>query len=270
MNAVRRHVRAATALAWVTAAGRTRTPGRAYAASGNCSRASSTPRMLGTKFRQAYIFAVRKIRPVPYIYTSERDRSHPRRGRRAPAAAAEPAARRLYVMMFGLIAATGLRVSEAIDLRLDESVPDGVLHIRETKFYKSRLVPMHPSVVEALGEIPREAKASAGSWTICVPVGRRAGALSRDGEPALPRASSNKQNRAGSRPPAAHPRSSPYLRDPSAGAVRGRARAMLLATSSRSRPIWGTSISADLLVSAGDARADDATSPRPPKRWLRR
>ena len=41
--------------------------------------------------------------------------------------------------MFGLIAATGLRISEAIALRFVDVWPDGVLHIRETKFCKSRL-----------------------------------------------------------------------------------------------------------------------------------
>ena len=53
-------------------------------------------------------------------------------------------------MLFGLIAATGMRVSEALALRLDDVQPDGVLHIRETKFRKSRLVPLHATVVEAL------------------------------------------------------------------------------------------------------------------------
>ena len=61
-----------------------------------------------------------------------------------------PLRRRLYVTMFGLIAVTGLCVSEAIALRVDDVWPDGVLHIHETKFCKSRLVPQHPTVVEAL------------------------------------------------------------------------------------------------------------------------
>jgi len=53
-------------------------------------------------------------------------------------------------MLFGLIAATGLRISEALNLKMSDLLPDGVLHIRETKFTKNRLVPLHPSVVEAL------------------------------------------------------------------------------------------------------------------------
>jgi integrase len=56
----------------------------------------------------------------------------------------------VYATLFGLMAATGLRVSEALDLRLGDVCPDGVLHIRRTKFGKSRLLPLHPTVVAAL------------------------------------------------------------------------------------------------------------------------
>lgn len=51
--------------------------------------------------------------------------------------------------LFGLIAATGMRVSEALALRLEDLTPDGLL-IRETKFFKSRLLPLHDTVREAL------------------------------------------------------------------------------------------------------------------------
>ena len=37
-----------------------------------------------------------------------------------------------------------------LDLRLDDVLPDGVLRIRKTKFGKSRLVPLHPTVAAAL------------------------------------------------------------------------------------------------------------------------
>ena len=49
----------------------------------------------------------------------------------------------------GLIAATGLRASEAISLRLTDITPDGLV-IRETKYRKSRLVVLHDSVRKAL------------------------------------------------------------------------------------------------------------------------
>lgn len=54
-----------------------------------------------------------------------------------------------YVTLFGLLAATGLRVSEALALRLDDLTTDG-LEIRQTKFHKSRLVPLHETTWDAL------------------------------------------------------------------------------------------------------------------------
>ncbi len=56
-----------------------------------------------------------------------------------------------YAALFGLLASTGLRVSEALALqREDVDLEAGLLLVRETKFRKSRLVPMHATVVQAL------------------------------------------------------------------------------------------------------------------------
>ncbi|MDP2097353.1 MAG: tyrosine-type recombinase/integrase, partial [Methylobacter sp.] len=56
-----------------------------------------------------------------------------------------------YETLFGLIASTGLRVSEALHLLdLDVDLKSGLLNIRKTKFAKSRYVPMHPSTVDVL------------------------------------------------------------------------------------------------------------------------
>lgn len=58
---------------------------------------------------------------------------------------------RTYVTLFGLLLSTGLRISEALNLsRQDTDLRTGILTIRETKFRKSRLVPMHPSTLQAL------------------------------------------------------------------------------------------------------------------------
>jgi len=54
-----------------------------------------------------------------------------------------------YSTLFGLIAATGMRISEALALRLDDVTEDGLL-IRETKFHKSRLLPLHDTTRRAL------------------------------------------------------------------------------------------------------------------------
>jgi integrase len=57
----------------------------------------------------------------------------------------------IYETLFGLIASTGLRVSEALNLRdADIDLKLGVLTVRQTKFAKSREVPLHPSTVAAL------------------------------------------------------------------------------------------------------------------------
>jgi integrase len=53
--------------------------------------------------------------------------------------------------IFGLLAASGLRVAEAIKLeRTDVDLNAGVLTIREAKFHKSRIVPLHSSATAAL------------------------------------------------------------------------------------------------------------------------
>ena len=58
---------------------------------------------------------------------------------------------RTFVTLFGLLAATGLRVSEARRLACrDVDLLAGVVTVREGKFRKSRLVPLHASAVAAL------------------------------------------------------------------------------------------------------------------------
>lgn len=57
----------------------------------------------------------------------------------------------VFETLFGLIACTGLRISEALALRnADVDLKCGMLTIRRTKFAKSRQVPMRQSTVEAL------------------------------------------------------------------------------------------------------------------------
>lgn len=55
--------------------------------------------------------------------------------------------------LLGLLAVTGLRVGEALALdRQDVDLAQSVLHIRQTKFGKSRLVPVHRSTRDALSD----------------------------------------------------------------------------------------------------------------------
>jgi len=58
---------------------------------------------------------------------------------------------RTYVTLFGLLVSTGLRISEALNLsHKDADLNTGVLTIKETKFRKSRLMPVHLSTLQAL------------------------------------------------------------------------------------------------------------------------
>jgi integrase len=54
-----------------------------------------------------------------------------------------------YIALISLIAATGLRISEALRLQVSDITDEGLL-IRETKFQKSRLVPLHASARRGL------------------------------------------------------------------------------------------------------------------------
>jgi integrase/recombinase XerD len=56
-----------------------------------------------------------------------------------------------YYCLLGLLAVTGLRLSEALNLRVgDLDWSEGILTIREAKFGKSRLVPLHASTCKVL------------------------------------------------------------------------------------------------------------------------
>ena len=93
-------------------------------------------------------YRYRYARPLPYIYA-------PSEVSQLLAATAKLKKqklhrRQMYNVLIGLIATTGLRVSEALNLTLSDVEEDGVLRIRDTKFGKTRLVPLHPTTVTEL------------------------------------------------------------------------------------------------------------------------
>lgn len=56
-----------------------------------------------------------------------------------------------FTTIFSLLWVSGMRISEVLNLNLgDANLEIGVIHIRQTKFYKSRLIPLSLSSVEAL------------------------------------------------------------------------------------------------------------------------
>jgi integrase len=88
-------------------------------------------------------------RARPYVYSDAEVRAL-----LAAALALPPATglrRWTYHHLFGLIAVTGMRLSEAIGLQRSEvDLDEGVVTIRQSKFGKSRLVPLHRTTREAL------------------------------------------------------------------------------------------------------------------------
>lgn len=64
---------------------------------------------------------------------------------------ASPLRAATFETLIGLLSVTGLRISEAMALnRADIDWANGLLAINDTKFGKSRLVPVHPSTIDAL------------------------------------------------------------------------------------------------------------------------
>ena len=88
----------------------------------------------------------RRQRPVPYILSQN---EIARLIQEATRLGSDPMQGATYSTLFGLLACTGLRVSEAIALRYSDITPDGLV-IRSTKFRKSRLLALHGSTQAAL------------------------------------------------------------------------------------------------------------------------
>ena len=100
-----------------------------------------------TQIPPAGVFPTRRHRPTPYLW-SQHDVCRlleGARGLRPPLRAAT------HEALFGLLAASGMRVGEAVGLDLgDVDLQTGAITIRHAKFDRTRLVPLHPTVTEAL------------------------------------------------------------------------------------------------------------------------
>ena len=93
------------------------------------------------------IYCGGKRRVAPYIYTDEELRQISRQARRlGPPGSLRPFT---FDALFSLLAATGMRPSEARNLRLADFSSEGIV-VREAKFRKNRFLPLHPSSVASL------------------------------------------------------------------------------------------------------------------------
>ena len=97
------------------------------------------PKLLGSTHR----------RPAPHIYSDEEiEALLAAAGQLRPSGGLRPAT---YETLFGLLAATGMRISEALRLeRADVLLEHGMLVVRQSKYRKSRLVPLHATTITAL------------------------------------------------------------------------------------------------------------------------
>lgn len=100
------------------------------------------------------LFGLGRRRLVPHIYSTQEVQSLlDAAAQLPPAGGLRPAT---YETFFGLLAATGLRISEALRLTLEDvDLEAGIITVRETKFCKSRLVPLHLTTTEALQRYAR-------------------------------------------------------------------------------------------------------------------
>ena len=93
-------------------------------------------------------FGYRKTRRVPYIYSRDEIDSLILAATKLPSS--DSLRPKTYAALISLLAATGLRISEALHLLVSDITPDGLL-IRKTKFQKTRLAPLHDTAVAGLG-----------------------------------------------------------------------------------------------------------------------
>ena len=91
----------------------------------------------------------RTKRATPYIYSNDEIQHLLKAAKNLPPSTGlRPWA---YYSLFGLMAVTGMRISEIIRLdHADVDLKQGLLTVRLTKFSKSRLIPLHPSTVKRL------------------------------------------------------------------------------------------------------------------------
>ncbi len=106
-----------------------------------------------TPLLDPHALAAKPYRPVPYIFTEEELGRLLHLAKTLPY---YPIRRATLHAMIALVMTTGLRCSEVIHLdRADVDLTSGVLHIRQTKFYKERLVPVHPTTLAVLQDYAR-------------------------------------------------------------------------------------------------------------------
>lgn len=140
------HVRARTALDWAALAPTASQRGRRLEAVTIFARHAQVENTQH-EVPPRGVFRRQRLPYRPFIFTAVQTRQLLEGAARlTPADSLRPWT---YCALFSLLAVTGLRISEALALHFEDVTADGLL-IRETKFRKSRLVPLHPSAQAGL------------------------------------------------------------------------------------------------------------------------
>jgi site-specific recombinase XerD len=99
----------------------------------------------------------------PYVYSSEEVRALLHAALNMPAGR-DPLRPKVFYTILLILYSSGLRIGEALRLRLrDTDLQSGTLFIRETKFFKSRVVPISQSLCNTIKEYLQERLTAAAS-----------------------------------------------------------------------------------------------------------
>jgi integrase/recombinase XerD len=141
------HIRTATAIDW---ASQTKSVAQRHTRHQTICRFAQYLRVedLRHELPPANHFGYRKTRRVPHIYSRDEINGLVLAATRL--CSPDSLLPRTYAALISLLAATGLRISEALHLLVTDITPNGLL-IRRTKFQKTRLVPLHATAVTGLG-----------------------------------------------------------------------------------------------------------------------
>jgi integrase len=142
------HIRTATAIEWASQA---RSVAQRHTRHQTVCRFAQYLRVEDARHESppANHFGYRKTRRVPHIYSREEIDGLILAVTRLPWS--DSLLPKTYATLISLLAATGLRISEALHLLVSDITPDGLL-IRKAKFQKTRLVPLHDTAVAGIGQ----------------------------------------------------------------------------------------------------------------------
>jgi integrase/recombinase XerD len=143
-----KHIRTATAIDWASDAG---SVGQRHTRYQTIYRFAQYLRAEDSRHESppANHFGSRKTRRIPHIYSRDEIAGLVLAATTLPSS--DSLRSRTYAALISLLAATGLRISEALHLLASDITPNGLL-IRRTKFQKTRLVPLHDTAVTGLAQ----------------------------------------------------------------------------------------------------------------------